>query len=91
MRHTQFEVHGTENGSFARVLVPDVSELVEDEPQFLRYVAAGSIGTKSNSLIGYTICYPDLLEAGAEELVAGLESGAWTSVDLTKARWHDFS
>ncbi|KUJ09306.1 amidase [Mollisia scopiformis] len=29
--------------------------------------------------------YPDLLEVGAEELVAGLESGAWTSVDLTKA------
>jgi amidase len=30
-------------------------------------------------------CYPDLLEVGAEELVAGLESGAWTSVELTKA------
>ncbi|CZR62918.1 related to amidase [Phialocephala subalpina] len=30
-------------------------------------------------------CYPDLLEVGAEELIAGLESGAWTSVDLTKA------
>ncbi|KAK6580222.1 hypothetical protein PZA11_007244 [Diplocarpon coronariae] len=30
-------------------------------------------------------CYPDLLSAGAEELVAGLESGAWSSVDLTRA------
>jgi hypothetical protein len=30
--------------------------------------------------------YPDLLEAGVEQLVAGLESGAWTSVDLTKVR-----
>lgn len=29
-------------------------------------------------------CYPDLLDVDAEELVAGLESGAWTSVDLTK-------
>ncbi|RFU26394.1 hypothetical protein B7463_g9948, partial [Scytalidium lignicola] len=29
--------------------------------------------------------YPDLLEATAEQLVAGLESGAWTSVDLTTA------
>ena len=29
--------------------------------------------------------YPDLLEVGAEELIAGLESGAWTSVDLTNA------
>ncbi|KAH8645919.1 amidase signature domain-containing protein [Tricladium varicosporioides] len=27
----------------------------------------------------------DLLDAGAEELIAGLESGSWTSVDLTKA------
>ncbi|TVY62812.1 putative amidase [Lachnellula suecica] len=32
-----------------------------------------------------TSCYPDLLDVGSEELVAGLESGAWTSVDLTKA------
>ncbi|KAE9365213.1 glutamyl-tRNA amidotransferase subunit A [Stipitochalara longipes BDJ] len=30
-------------------------------------------------------CYPNLLEVGAEELIAGLESGAWTSMDLTKA------
>ncbi|KAK0105868.1 hypothetical protein ONS95_004381 [Cadophora gregata] len=29
--------------------------------------------------------YPDLIDVGAEELIAGLESGAWTSVDLTKA------
>ncbi|KAH8816835.1 glutamyl-tRNA amidotransferase subunit A [Xylogone sp. PMI_703] len=29
--------------------------------------------------------YPDLLEANVEELVAGLRSGAWTSVDLTTA------
>jgi len=29
--------------------------------------------------------YPDLIEVGVEELIAGLESGAWTSVDLTKA------
>ena len=34
-------------------------------------------------------CYPDLLDVGAEELVAGLESGAWTSVDLTKVKRHD--
>jgi hypothetical protein len=31
-------------------------------------------------------CYPDLLEAGVEELVAGLENRAYTSVDLTKVR-----
>lgn len=29
-------------------------------------------------------CYPDLLDVGAEELIAGLENGAWSSVDLTK-------
>ena len=34
-------------------------------------------------------CCPDLLDADAETLVAGLESGAWTSVDLTKACLHD--
>jgi hypothetical protein len=28
--------------------------------------------------------YPDLLHADAEDLVAGLESGRWTSVDLVK-------
>jgi hypothetical protein len=32
--------------------------------------------------------YPDLLDVDAEELVAGLESGAWTSVDLTKVNFH---
>jgi hypothetical protein len=40
-------------------------------------------------LIFFTVepsCYPDLLEAGVEELVAGLERGAWSSVDLTKVR-----
>ena len=36
-------------------------------------------------------CYPDLLDVGAEELVAGLESGAWTSVDLTKVKRHDWA
>jgi hypothetical protein len=34
--------------------------------------------------IGNNRLYPDLLDVGAEELIAGLESGAWTSVDLTK-------
>ena len=28
--------------------------------------------------------YPDLLDAELEELVAGLESKSWTSVDSTK-------
>lgn len=31
-----------------------------------------------------TAIYPDLLEADAEQIVVGLESGFWTSVDLTK-------
>lgn len=31
--------------------------------------------------------YPDLLDVGAEELVTGLENGAWTSVDLTKVHF----
>ncbi|KAI6716130.1 amidase [Diplocarpon mali] len=29
-------------------------------------------------------CYPDLLSAGAEELVAGLESGAWSSAYILR-------
>jgi amidase len=43
------------------------------------------LSTASRAFRGDASCYPDLLEVGAEELVAGLESGAWTSVDLTKA------
>jgi hypothetical protein len=39
---------------------------------------------KSFLIAGYPTSYPDLLDVGAEELVAGLESGAWTSVKLTK-------
>lgn len=43
---------------------------------------------KAYFLLGTKECYPDLLDTGAEELVAGLESGAWTSVDLTKVFDH---
>ncbi|KAG0650058.1 amidase, partial [Hyphodiscus hymeniophilus] len=46
-------------------------------PNALKYGINWSIEESSN--------YPDLLDAGVEELVAGLESGAFTSVDLTKA------
>jgi hypothetical protein len=35
---------------------------------------------------GHTDSYPDLLDVGVEELVAGLERGAWTSMQLTKVR-----
>lgn len=44
----------------------------------------------SDNLIGSTVYsqYPDLLDVGAEELVSGLESGAWTSVDLTKVKFY---
>lgn len=43
------------------------------------------VGLSAPRLYTQSPCYPDLLDVGAEELVAGLESGAWTSVDLTKA------
>jgi hypothetical protein len=43
-------------------------------------------GSRINICSAQFSCYPDLLEAAAEELVAGLESGAWASVDLTKVR-----
>jgi amidase len=42
-------------------------------------------------LIGDAASYPDLLDVGAEELIAGLENGAWTSVDLTKVCYRDLS
>lgn len=42
-------------------------------------------------VIGHTNCYPDLAEVGVEELISGLESGAWTSVDLTKVCCHHLS
>jgi len=45
----------------------------------------------SDTLIGSSAkasCYPDLLDTDVEELVAGLESGVWTSVDLTKVNFH---
>ncbi|KAL2062102.1 hypothetical protein VTL71DRAFT_6368 [Oculimacula yallundae] len=43
------------------------------------------VGWSSPKICPQSPLYPDLLDAGAEELVAGLESGAWSSVDLTKA------
>ncbi|CZS91484.1 hypothetical protein WAI453_011713 [Rhynchosporium graminicola] len=48
-------------------------------------LALTKVGWSSQKLYQRTPSYPDLLDVGAEELVAGLECGAWSSVDLTKA------
>lgn len=40
----------------------------------------------SDFFIDSELPYPDLLEATVEQLVAGLETEAWTSVDLTKVK-----
>jgi len=54
---------------------------------FLALLTFGTLGLSTARCTVHEVagCYPDLLEVGAEELVAGLESGAWTSVELTKA------
>jgi hypothetical protein len=54
-------------------------------------VNAALTSSGAYSVIGYPDCYPDLAEVEVEELVSGLESGAWTSVDLTKVCCHHFS
>jgi amidase len=54
-------------------------------------VNAALTSSGAYSVIGYTNCYPDLAEVGVEELISGLESGAWTSVDLTKVCCHHLS
>jgi amidase len=65
---------------------------VDREPWFLRSVFVSNLArSRAYLLIGDAACYPDLLEVGAEELIAGLESGAWTSVDLTKVCCHNLS
>lgn len=35
------------------------------------------------------LCLPDLLNAGVEELISGLENGDFTSVDLTMVRFQN--
>ena len=58
---------------------------------YSRWLNAALTSSGAYSEIGYTNCYPDLAEVGVEELISGLESGTWTSVELTKVCCHHLS